>query len=42
MVGLLFWLGTLLAIWTSDWLPTIQRSILEGEGIRGQCRDPAI
>jgi MFS family permease len=36
MVGLLFCVGTLLAIWTSNiWLPTIQRGILAGEGIQG-------
>jgi MFS family permease len=35
MVGLLFCVGTLLAIWTSNiWLPTIQRGILANEGIR--------
>jgi MFS family permease len=34
IVGLLFCVGTLLAIWTSNiWLPTIQRSILAKEGI---------
>src|SRR5258707_8242806 len=36
MVGLLFCVGTLLAIWTSViWLPSIQRDILAGEGIKG-------
>ena len=36
LVGLLFCVGTLLAIWTSNiWLPTIQRNILAGEGIQG-------
>ena len=36
IVGLLFCVGTLLAIWTSViWLPSIQRDILAGEGIRG-------
>jgi len=35
MVGLLFCVGTLLAIWTSNiWLPTIQRGILANQGIR--------
>jgi MFS family permease len=35
-VGLLFCLGTLLAIWTSlIWLPTIQILLLEKEGIKG-------
>jgi MFS family permease len=33
-IGLLFCVGTLLAIWTSNiWLPTIQRGILVKEGI---------
>lgn len=36
LVGLLFCLGTLLAIWTSlIWLPTIQTLILEREGVTG-------
>ena len=36
MVGLLFCVGTLLAIWTSViWLPTIQTLMLEKEGITG-------
>ena len=36
MVGLLFCVGTLLAIWTSNiWLPTIQRNILATQGIQG-------
>lgn len=36
LVGLLFCVGTLLAIWTSViWLPTIQRNILVTEGIQG-------
>jgi MFS family permease len=36
IVGLLFCVGTLLAIWTSViWLPSIQRDILAGEGIKG-------
>jgi MFS family permease len=35
-VGVLFCLGTLLAIWTSNiWLPTIQSLMLEKEGITG-------
>jgi len=35
LVGLLFCVGTLLAIWTSNiWLPTIQRGILANQGIR--------
>jgi MFS family permease len=38
LVGLLFCVGTLLAIWTSNiWLPTIQRGILAGEGIQGNA-----
>jgi MFS family permease len=38
IVGLLFCVGTLLAIWTSNiWLPTIQRGILAGEGIQGNA-----
>jgi MFS family permease len=36
LVALLFCLGTLLAIWTSQiWLPTIQSLMLEKEGIKG-------
>jgi MFS family permease len=36
VVGVLFCLGTLLAIWTSNiWLPTIQSLMLEKEGITG-------
>jgi MFS family permease len=36
VVGLLFCVGTLLAIWTSlIWLPTIQTLILEREGVSG-------
>jgi MFS family permease len=43
MVGLLFCLGTLLAIWTSNiWLPTIQRGILGKEGINGDAAIPYI
>ncbi len=35
-VGLLFCVGTLLAIWTSQiWLPTIQLNILKADGITG-------
>lgn len=35
-VGLLFCIGTLLAIWTSQiWLPTIQTLMLEKDGIKG-------
>ncbi len=43
LVGLLFCVGTLLAIWTSNiWLPTIQRNILAGEGIEGNNAIPYI
>jgi len=43
MVGLLFCLGTLLAIWTSNiWLPTIQRGILAKEGILDNAAIPFI
>jgi MFS family permease len=36
MVGLMFAVGSLLAIWTSNiWLPTIQSLMLEKEGIKG-------
>jgi MFS family permease len=36
LVGLLFCLGTLLSIWTSQiWLPTIQGMMLQNEGIAG-------
>jgi len=40
-VGLLFALGTLLAIWTTViWLPTIQSLMLEKEGIKGAAAAP--
>jgi len=43
MVGLLFCVGTLLAIWTSNiWLPTIQRGILAKEGILDNAAIPYI
>src|SRR5260370_21984654 len=43
LVGLLFALGTLLAIWTSNiWLPTIQSLMLEKEGIKGAAAAPII
>jgi MFS family permease len=43
LIGLLFCLGTLLAIWTSNiWLPTIQRGILGNEGITGDAAIPYI
>ena len=42
-VGLLFALGTLLAIWTTViWLPTIQSLMLEREGITGVAAAPII
>lgn len=43
VVGLLFCMGTLLAIWTSlIWLPTIQTLILEKEGVTGAAAVAAI
>jgi MFS family permease len=43
LVGLLFALGTLLAIWTTViWLPTIQNLMLEKEGITGAAVAPII
>src|SRR6202045_502685 len=43
LVGLLFALGTLLAIWTTViWLPTIQSLMLEKEGIKGAAARPII
>jgi MFS family permease len=43
LVGLLFALGTLLAIWTTViWLPTIQSLMLEKEGIKGAAAVPII
>jgi len=42
-VGLLFCVGTLLSIWTSQiWLPTIQRLMLEKEGVTGAAAIPII
>jgi MFS family permease len=42
-VGLLFALGTLLAIWTTViWLPTIQSLMLEKESIKGAAAAPII
>jgi MFS family permease len=42
-VGLLFCVGTLLAIWTSQiWLPTIQTLMLEKEGIKGADAIPHV
>jgi MFS family permease len=43
MVGLLFAIGSLLAIWTSNiWLPTIQNVLLEKEGIKGAAAVPYV
>ncbi|HEX3860942.1 MAG TPA: MFS transporter [Stellaceae bacterium] len=43
LVGLMFCLGTLLAIWTTViWLPTIQREMLEIDGIKGAAAIPYI
>ncbi|WP_158926112.1 MFS transporter [Acidisphaera sp. S103] len=42
-IGLLFCLGTLLAIWTSAiWLPTIQGQLLARQGITGPAAAPFI
>ena len=42
-VGLLFCVGTLLAIWTSlIWLPTIQNLMLEKDGITGTAAIPYV
>src|SRR5437764_7979391 len=43
LVGVLFALGTLLAVWTAQaWLPTIQGLLLEKEGIKGAAAIPYI
>ena len=43
MVGVLFCLGSLLAIWTSQiWLPTIQGQVLARSGIAGAAAVPFI
>jgi len=43
LVGVLFCLGTLLAIWTSQiWLPTIQSQLLEKTGIVGAAAAPFV
>jgi MFS family permease len=43
MVGVLFCIGTLLAIWTSQiWLPTIQGQMLQKVGITGAAAAPLI
>jgi MFS family permease len=42
-VGVLFCLGTLLAIWTSQiWLPTIQTQLLQKAGITGAASAPYV
>ncbi|HVC60003.1 MAG TPA: MFS transporter [Acetobacteraceae bacterium] len=42
-VGVLFCVGTLLAIWTSNiWLPTIQSQMLGKEGIHGAAAAPLV
>jgi MFS family permease len=42
-VGLMFALGSLLAIWTSQiWLPTIQSLMLERDGIKGAAAIPYV
>ena len=42
-VGLLFCVGTLLAIWTTNiWLPTIQGQLLARQGIKGAAAAPLI
>src|SRR6266446_3525615 len=43
LVGVLFALGTLLAVWTAAaWLPTIQNLLLEKEGIKGAAAIPYV
>src|SRR6266446_1208117 len=43
LVGVLFALGTLLAVWTAGaWLPTIQGLLLEKEGIKGVAAIPYV
>ena len=43
MVGVLFALGTLLAVWTAAaWLPTIQNLLLEKQGITGNAAIPYV
>ncbi len=42
-IGVLFCLGTLLAIWTSQiWLPTIQTQLLQKSGITGAATAPYV
>src|SRR5437763_2021056 len=43
LIGLMFCLGTLLAIWTTViWLPTIQTQLLENDGIKGAAAIPYV
>jgi MFS family permease len=43
LVGVLFAMGTLLAVWTAQaWLPTIQSLLLEKDGIKGAAAIPYI
>src|SRR5438094_9494205 len=43
LVGVLFALGTLLAVWTAQaWLPTIQGLLLEKDGIKGAAAIPYV
>jgi MFS family permease len=43
LIGVLFCVGTLLAIWTSQiWLPTIQGQLLAAQGITGPAAAPFI
>jgi len=43
LVGVLFALGTLLAVWTAQaWLPTIQNLLLEKQGITGNAAIPYV
>jgi len=43
LVGVLFALGTLLAVWTAAaWLPTIQNLLLEKQGITGNAAIPYV
>src|SRR5215468_11052562 len=43
LVGVLFALGTLLAVWTAEaWLPTIQNLLLEKQGITGAAAIPYV
>jgi MFS family permease len=43
MVGLMFAIGSLLAIWTSNiWLPTIQNVMLQKDGITGPAAIPYV